>query len=230
MRVPSANFVAWPSTSECSRARTEQFEAFAAELREIQRRRSEKSGKVERTLHVKAHTCLVGELTITASDPRRSGVFSGELASFPIYARFSSGSSRRQPDSVPDVRGFAIKLVGVSGPKLIPGLESAKTQDFLFIGEPAIAFRDPNEFVTFVRAAKGRSAHAAPAHLLGLRLQARLPDRAPSARNAEDLVVRSAPILHGRPDCLRHHGGKARTLPPLTRRASRDQRRACPPR
>jgi hypothetical protein len=97
---------------------------------------------------------LVGNLTVTARDPHRVGVFSGEPASFPVYVRFSNGASRRQPDSAPDVRGFAVKLVGVAGPKLIPGLESAKTQDFLFLSEPAIAFRDPTEFVTFVRAAK----------------------------------------------------------------------------
>jgi hypothetical protein len=52
------------------------------------------------------------------------------------------------------VRGFAVKLVGVPGKKLIEGLQDELTQDFLFIDTPAIPFRNPEEFVAFVRAAK----------------------------------------------------------------------------
>lgn len=130
------------------------FERYAAELREIQSARATNGPAKERVLHVKSHVGVVGNLSITASDPNRVGVFSGEPASYPVYVRFSNGSGRRQADGAPDVRGIAIKLVGVPGPKLIPGLEQALTQDFLFISEPAIAFRDPEEFMIFVRAAK----------------------------------------------------------------------------
>jgi hypothetical protein len=66
----------------------------------------------------------------------------------------------RQPDKKPDVRGFAIKVLGVPGKKVIPGMEDAKTQDFLFILAPATPFRDAREFVGFVTAA------ATPALLL----------------------------------------------------------------
>jgi hypothetical protein len=133
---------------------TERFERYASEIREIQKRRAEKHGKAERALHVKAHVGVVGNLSVTAQEPHRVGVFSGDPASYPVYVRFSNSAGIRQPDGAPDARGMAVKLVGVPGPKLIPGLEQALTQDFLFVSDPAIPFRDPDEFLTFVRAAK----------------------------------------------------------------------------
>jgi hypothetical protein len=91
---------------------------------------------------------------VRATETARAGVFANAGKTWPVYARFSNGSSRHQADSEPDVRGFAIKLVGVPGPKLIAGLEDEETQDFLFIDSQAIPFRTPSEFMQFVRAAK----------------------------------------------------------------------------
>lgn len=132
----------------------ERFERYAAEIRAIQQGRAAKAGKRERVLHVKAHAGVVGHLTVTARDPYRVGVFSGEPADYPVYVRFSNSAGHRQSDGAPDARGVALKLVGVPGPKLIPGLEQALTQDFLFVSDPSIPFRDPEEFMTFVRASK----------------------------------------------------------------------------
>src|SRR5450755_1231254 len=75
-----------------------------------------------------------------------------------------------QPDKAPDVRGFALKLVGVPGPKIISGLEQEQTQDFLFINDPALPFRDPVEFMAFVRAAKGGPALMVPRLFAGVGL------------------------------------------------------------
>src|SRR5207253_3469825 len=66
--------------------------------------------------------------------------------------RFSNGSGARQHDAKADVRGVAIKLLGVPGKKLIPGMENAKTQDFLLIRSPSTPFRTADEFVPFVMA------------------------------------------------------------------------------
>ena len=67
--------------------------------------------------------------------------------------RYSNGSGARQADGKGDVRGIAVKLLGVGGKKIIPGLENAATQDFLAIQSPSTPFRDAEEFVWFVRAA-----------------------------------------------------------------------------
>jgi len=140
----------------------ERFRGYAEEITAIQSARVAKNGgKVERALHVKQHLGAVGELVVKAPETARSGVFAMSGKSWPVYARFSNGSSRHQPDKTPDVRGFALKLVGVPGQKLIKGLEGELTQDFLFIDTQVLPFRTPEEFMMFVRAAK-----AGPAKLL----------------------------------------------------------------
>src|SRR5690348_15693805 len=99
------------------------FEGFAREFGALQQARAAETGKVERALHVKQHLGAVGELVVEVKGGRGAGVFAENGARFPVYVRFSNGSSRRQGDRAPDGRGFAIKLVGVPGRKLIPGLE-----------------------------------------------------------------------------------------------------------
>jgi hypothetical protein len=133
----------------------ERFRGFAEEIVAIQSARTKASnGAVERALHVKQHLGAVGELVVKAPETARCGVFNMSGKSWPVYVRFSNGSVRHQSDKEPDVRGFALKLVGVPGQKLIAGLESELTQDFLFIDTPVLPFRTPDEFMLFVRAAK----------------------------------------------------------------------------
>lgn len=141
----------------------ERFAGFAEELAALQRARAAERGSAPaRTLHIKQHLGAVGELVVKSPEGARSGVFGMSGKSWPVYVRFSNGSSRHQPDGQPDVRGFALKLVGVPGKKLIPGLEQEVTQDFLFIDSPAIPFKTPDEFMVFVRAAKDGPAKLLP--------------------------------------------------------------------
>lgn len=137
------------------------FEGYARELGEIQQRRAAKSGTTSRALHVKQHVGVVGELRVDAGANARAGIFA-EAHTWPVYVRFSNGASARQADKLPDARGFAVKLVGVPGKKVIVGLENELTQDFLFIEQPALPFRDPHEFMGFVRAAKDGPAKLLP--------------------------------------------------------------------
>jgi hypothetical protein len=133
----------------------ERFKGFAAEITALQSRRATSSGSAPtRALHAKQHLGAVGQLVVTASASAQVGVFAEAGKSWPVYARFSNGSGQHQGDKDPDVRGFALKLVGVPGPKLIAGLEGEQTQDFLFINSSVLPFRDPDEFMMFVRAAK----------------------------------------------------------------------------
>jgi len=62
------------------------------------------------------------------------------------------------------VRGIAVEVLGVEGPKIIEGLEDALTQDFLFIDSRATPFRGACEFVAFVVAA----STPAPTRPIGL--------------------------------------------------------------
>ena len=88
----------------------------------------------------------------------RHGLFA-EPGSYDAFVRFSSGAGRARNDRVADVRGLAVKVLGVAGPKVIPGLESASTQDFLAILSPTFPFKDPAAFVDIAMAGRrGRLA------------------------------------------------------------------------
>lgn len=139
----------------------ERFREFAAQIEAIQRVRASASVGLTRALHVKQHLGVVGELVVTAASAD-FGVFAERGRRWPVYARFSSGSGRKQSDGAPDARGIALKLVGAPGTKLIEGLEDAITQDFLFINTPALPFRTPDEFMAFQRAAQDGALRLLP--------------------------------------------------------------------
>jgi hypothetical protein len=148
----------------------ELFEGFAAELAAVQQRRLAKGSPLGRALHFKQHLGVVGELVIQAAEPVRTGVFATNGQRYPVYVRFSNGSSGHQSDKLPDARGFAIKLVGVPGRKIIEGLQDAKTQDFLFLSDATVPFRDPSDFMIFQRAAKDGPAKLLPRMIAGFGL------------------------------------------------------------
>ena len=141
---------------------------LAEQLREVQRRATQRHGKPGRGLHhkghlgVRAHFDVLGELPAAAAQ----GLFA-QPGRYPAYVRFSNGASAHQVDRKGDVRGIAIKVCGVDGKKVIPGLQDARTQDFLMVLSPAIPFITPAEFVTFVVAAS-RPATALPRLLFGV--------------------------------------------------------------
>lgn len=147
------------------------FNAFAAEIREIQRKRAERRGASERGLHPKAHVGAVAKLAVGEVPVEyRVALFSAP-AEFDCYVRFSNGAPRTQPDGRPDIRGVALKVVGVPGKKIIKGLEDKKTQDFLFITTAATAVRSPDEFMHLIRSAAEGPALLVPKLLkaVGLR-------------------------------------------------------------
>jgi Catalase len=129
------------------------FERHAEALRDLQRKRA-KGGRTERALHAKGNAGVEAELAVLSNLPEyaRIGLFA-EPGTYKAYVRFSNGSGAVQHDAKGDVRGVAVKVVGAPGKKIIPGLEDAKTQDFLLIKSPATPFRDADEFVSLVVAA-----------------------------------------------------------------------------
>jgi hypothetical protein len=128
-------------------------EAYAERLRALQRTKAAKTGNTHRALHAKGNCGVLAELTVLGDLPEhaRAGLFA-KPASFPAYVRFSNGSGARQSDTKGDVRGVAVKVVGIEGKKIIPGMEEERTQDFLLIRTPGIPFRNADEFVEVVTA------------------------------------------------------------------------------
>lgn len=138
------------------------FEALATRLRALQRGRA-RGGPAARTLHVKSHGALVGTMEALADIPEhaRQGLFRTPRE-LPVVIRFSNGAGESAHDDVQDVRGIAIKVIGVEGEKAIPALADALTQDFLLIQSDAFAFPTPETFVSVVEALSGSKLLALP--------------------------------------------------------------------
>ncbi len=129
------------------------FAAYAEELHQLQLQNS-RQGKPSRALHAKGQPGLEAIFTVHADlpDAVRIGLFA-RPGSYRAFVRFSNGSGAHQHDRKPDIRGVAVKILGVTGRKLIPGMEDALTQDFLMIRSPATPVRNAEEFLTLIRAA-----------------------------------------------------------------------------
>jgi len=141
----------------------ERFARYAAELAEMQRRKSERLGR-GRALHRKQILGIAGRVEVLPGLPEhaRHGLFAAP-GSHDAWVRLSNGSADRAPDRRPDVRGFAVKVLGLRGPGALGGETSS--QDFLLINHPAFAFPRSDEFVELVLAA-GKGGGALLAHVL----------------------------------------------------------------
>jgi hypothetical protein len=132
----------------------ELFERFARNvLMTRQKEVSEQSGRpAQRALHTKLHAGLMAEFQVLPNLPKhaRYGVFS-EPRVFSAVVRFSNGESMDKPDKRSQPRGIAIKLVGVSGRKLLEDQKDAVTQDFLATSHSVTStVRHVREFIAFM--------------------------------------------------------------------------------
>ncbi len=131
------------------------FIRYAEQLAALQRRRAPRGrdSPIDRALHAKPNIAVLADFAVlpTLPDYARTALFA-EPKTYSAYVRFSNGQGFHQADRRPDVRGVAIKLLGVAGEKLIPGMQAATTQDFLLIKNAATPFRNADEFVAFILA------------------------------------------------------------------------------
>lgn len=126
----------------------ERFEQHARTLAAIQKGRNPRL----RGLHAKQRAGVRAQLEVLdVPEHLRVAIFSAPKK-YEAYVRFSNGNGVLAADDKRDLRGLAIKILGVPGKKLIPGLEDETTQDFLFINAAAFPFRSVEEFVVFLQA------------------------------------------------------------------------------
>lgn len=145
------------------------FESYAAFLAKGQHAHAAK-GAIARALHAKQNLGVEAELVIGDVPADAKHAMFATPKTYRALARFSNGAPARQSDRTPDVRGLAVKVFGVDGPKVIPGLENETTQDFLAIRTSSLPIRNADEFMTLVRVAR-------PQALLPIRLMAALGPR-----------------------------------------------------
>lgn len=130
----------------------QRFAGYGRQFAELQARKSKKYGK-GRALHRKQLTAAQGELVVLEGLPdfARQGLFA-EPGRFDVWVRLSNGGMDRAADKVPDVRGFALRVLGVQGESAL-GNGPAASQDFALINHEQFAFPRSDEFVEFVVAA-----------------------------------------------------------------------------
>lgn len=116
-------------------------------------------GLMPRDAHPKMHGLVQAEFTVHADIPAvlRVGVFA-ESRTYAAWVRFSNASGTIQPDAKRDIRGMAIKLVGVTGEKILGAagdVDAAGEQDFLLITTDVFLCPDLQCFLGMVRALQG---------------------------------------------------------------------------
>jgi catalase len=111
-----------------------------------------KPSPYRRDVHAKAHGCVKATFSVPELDNTdlTHGVFA-KPQEYKAWIRFSSGDTRPQPDSVRDARGMAIKVMGVSGKKLIKSEQDATTQDFVMINNDVFFIPTVKEYAHFMQ-------------------------------------------------------------------------------
>jgi hypothetical protein len=139
------------------------FQKYGEQLVEIQRRTSTKSGP-GRALHRKQHLGLRATVDVLADLPAhaRHGLFATPRR-FDAQVRLSNGSGQRGADKRPDVRGLALRVLGVEGAGALGA--PATAQCFVMINSATFTFPTVDEFMGVVLAAS-RSPLAVVGHLV----------------------------------------------------------------
>ena len=104
-----------------------------------------------RDAHAKAHACVRAKFTVgnDINSEFQEGVFRTPGKQYSAWVRFSNGATVPAPDEKRDGRGMAIKLMGVSGKKILEDEANESTQDFLNINYPVFFVRNAKEYVAF---------------------------------------------------------------------------------
>lgn len=114
----------------------------------------EKDGSIiRRDAHPKMHGLVKADFMIEPNLPPELAVgLFAHPATYPAWIRFSNQNAQPQADNKRDVRGMAIKLLNVPGPKLLEGFENATTHDFVTISSPNLVTSDAKEFLGLLNA------------------------------------------------------------------------------
>lgn len=145
-----------PSTGWLERIAPDEEAHFARAAKvigDLQKNRSAKYGP-GRGLHRKTLLCTSGTLEVLDGLPEhaRHGLFA-QPGRHHALVRLSNGGPEVQSNKTPDIRGFALKVLDVSGPGAMGG--TADHQDFLMINHDTLPTPDTREFLGFIEALIG---------------------------------------------------------------------------
>ncbi len=108
---------------------------------------------MRRDAHPKMHGVVRAEFTVEPDLPPewRVGVFR-QAATYEAWIRYSNQNAEIQSDLKGDIRGMAVKLMGVPGEKLLEQDRHATTHDFILISTPVFVTRDVAQFDALIKA------------------------------------------------------------------------------
>lgn len=111
--------------------------------------------KVQRDAHAKSHGCAKGRFIVNNRNiPRkhRKGIFKTNRT-YESWIRFSNNDEKPvRHDNKGDLRGVALKFMGVEGEKIMDDYEQAATQDFLLYGSKIFFIKNNADYVDFIKA------------------------------------------------------------------------------
>ena len=111
-------------------------------------------GKImPRQVHTKMHGLVKGLFQVEPKldEKLRVGVFK-EVKDYHCWIRFSNANLPAQPDAKKDIRGIAIKLMGVPGEKLLNTKSKETTHDFLLMSSETFFSRNIVQFAPLLTA------------------------------------------------------------------------------
>ncbi len=116
------------------------------------------TGIMCRDAHPKMHGLVKAEFIVESDLPPelKIGVFK-EPKTYKAWIRFSNQNGNISPDKDGDIRGMAIKLMGVAGEKLLEQEKHEQTQDFILISTHVFVTKDAKEFDNLLIAITGSS-------------------------------------------------------------------------
>lgn len=120
---------------------------------EAQVTRMYKDKKMLRQVHTKMHGCVKATFAVEKNLPEemKVGVFAGEPLEYNAWVRFSNGNTKPQKDKKKDIRGVAIKLMGVPGEKILTDPQFQETQDFLLMSSETFFAKTIKELNSFLK-------------------------------------------------------------------------------
>ena len=122
----------------------EAIQAIVEATLEKQRKTHKPGDTARRDVHTKSHGTVAGKFRVYDKLPAscKVGLFA-EPATYDAQLRFSNGAGGTTgADALPNIRGAAIKLSGVSGKKALVGEEDSTEHDFLLANDRGFFVKD----------------------------------------------------------------------------------------
>jgi hypothetical protein len=109
---------------------------------------------VRRDAHAKAHGCVKAVFQVDPAIPAalRVGTFAQPGQRYKALVRFSNGSFEPGPDSHPDGRGMAVKLIDADPDAKSMTTRNRPPHDIIMIDYPVFFLGAPEEYIDFIKA------------------------------------------------------------------------------